>query len=93
MLRHPDFTLYALNDKTIAEHKSVHRGNKKVKGRLKKDGWFAEFLHYKNLQFLRHLVHLLFKEECPKIFKVIKQVQKLQKQLEIEKGQNTLKHK
>lgn len=44
-------------------------------------------------QFLRHLVHLLFKEECLKIFKVIKQVQKLQKQLGIEKGQNTLKHK
>lgn len=79
MLRHPDFTLYALNDKTIAEHKTVHRGNKKkLKVDWKKDGWFAEFLHYKNLQFLRHLVHLLFKEECLKIFKVIKQVQKLQ---------------
>lgn len=30
MLRHPDFTLYALNKKSIAERKSVHKGKKDV---------------------------------------------------------------
>lgn len=43
MLRHPDFTLYALNYNINAEHKSVHRGNKEVKGRFERRGLVCRF--------------------------------------------------
>lgn len=67
MFRHPDFTLYALNMKSIAEHKSVHRGKKEVKGRLKK-----HVLHHKTLRQQRHHVQLLLRGMSEDVLKCSK---------------------
>lgn len=65
----------------------MHRGHKEVKGRFKKEGWFADFLHYKTYssEAAKAPCAPAFLGGMSEDFKVIKQVQKLQKQLEIEK--------